>query len=398
MNAISLYVSASRLLFQDSSEQNFTDLYRLVPYLRQSLSCTVCANLLVEPYSPQDICQHHVCRTCIGGRKNLKPSCVSCRNYQNYQANSQLRILLQCYKSLCKYILSTPPIYSSMHKHLHVAGFVNGNNTAHSLAELIDEGARFHDEYKSNSGLPKSAFSILPCIFAPQQTSATVSAAPTTTTTASSGGGLNAIKPIASASGMTTMTNQSSVNKITISTNKITSTTAGTHHHHHLAERKDLIATLSSTKPMPNPPIKTVSNGSALYSVMYAGSGNKITIKRKTDDSCANNSNNMSAKEMLNMLSGNTSCRSSATRLENGNPDVPGLVVVPTSTSVANSSMEKMKTGLEKTNAGLVFSKPGLTVEAQAERAGFVQHTQHQYHSQSQSQQRQPVSDPMFSL
>ncbi|KNC24609.1 E3 ubiquitin-protein ligase msl-2 [Lucilia cuprina] len=31
------------------------------------------------------------------------------------------------------------------------------------------------------------------------------------------------------------------------------------------------------------PPIKTVSNGSAMYSVLYTGIGNKITIKRKTD-------------------------------------------------------------------------------------------------------------------
>lgn len=29
------------------------------------------------------------------------------------------------------------------------------------------------------------------------------------------------------------------------------------------------------------PAIRTVSNGSSIYSVMYAGSGNKITIKRK---------------------------------------------------------------------------------------------------------------------
>ncbi|KAK1124091.1 hypothetical protein K0M31_007115 [Melipona bicolor] len=36
-----------------------------------------------------------------------------------------------------------------------------------------------------------------------------------------------------------------------------------------------------------SPAIRTVSNGSSIYSVMYAGSGNKITIKRKaaaTDD------------------------------------------------------------------------------------------------------------------
>lgn len=30
-----------------------------------------------------------------------------------------------------------------------------------------------------------------------------------------------------------------------------------------------------------SPAIRTVSNGSSIYSVMYAGSGNKITIKRK---------------------------------------------------------------------------------------------------------------------
>lgn len=39
----------------------------------------------------------------------------------------------------------------------------------------------------------------------------------------------------------------------------------------------------STVPPPPIPAIKTVSNGSALYSVLYAGSGNKITIKRKTE-------------------------------------------------------------------------------------------------------------------
>ncbi|XP_054741917.1 E3 ubiquitin-protein ligase MSL2 [Anastrepha obliqua] len=39
-----------------------------------------------------------------------------------------------------------------------------------------------------------------------------------------------------------------------------------------------------TTQQIRNPPsIKTVSNGSAMYSVLYTGVGNKITIKRKTD-------------------------------------------------------------------------------------------------------------------
>lgn len=43
-------------------------------------------------------------------------------------------------------------------------------------------------------------------------------------------------------------------------------------------------SSISSQQPIRNPPpIKTVSNGSAMYSVLYTGIGNKITIKRKTD-------------------------------------------------------------------------------------------------------------------
>lgn len=277
MNAISLYVTASRLLFQsEAGDQNNTDLYRLVPYLRQSLSCTVCANLLIEPYSPQDVCQHHVCRACLGGRKNLKPTCLLCRNYQSYQANAQLRILLQCYKSLCKYILSTPPIYSSMHKHRQTGNIINGSHEAQSLADLIDEGASFHDEYKSNPGLSKSSFSILPCIFQPQPSQQTYT------------------KPVA--------------NNININQTRASSAPSA-------ADEKNshsMVAVTTINTVLPNPPIKTVSNGSTLYSVMYAGSGNKITIKRKTDSNNMFNKktespNTLSAKEMLNMLTGQSS-------------------------------------------------------------------------------------------
>lgn len=91
MNATSLLVSTTRLVLQaeasgTADSGNLSDLYRLVPYLRQSLSCTVCGSLLIEPYTPQATqCQHHVCRSCLGGRKSLKPTCHSCRDYQKYE-------------------------------------------------------------------------------------------------------------------------------------------------------------------------------------------------------------------------------------------------------------------------------------------------------------------------
>lgn len=298
MNAISLYVSASRLLFQLETENpNYSDLYRLVPYLRQSLSCTVCANLLVEPYSPQ-VCQHHVCRNCIGGRKNLKPTCSSCKTYSNYSANTQLRILLQCYKSLCSYILATPTVYSTMHKYIHVDSISNGNNVAHNLAELIDEGAQFHDNYKSNSGLPKSAFSILPCIF-----TSTPSSSGQTNQTNTNSIATMVKKPVITNTivppkiDATKFVRISTPTQIMVNTSAISST----------SETKEKFTMVASPTLIKNQSIKTLgTNGTALYSVLYTGAGNKITIKRKIDEANSSTVNTMSTKEMLNILSVNS--------------------------------------------------------------------------------------------
>ncbi|KAG7205664.1 hypothetical protein KM043_007614 [Ampulex compressa] len=224
MNATSLYVSTCRLVLQADAEDpnSWTDLYRLVPYLRQSLSCTVCSNLLIEPHTPTETnCQHHVCRGCRGGRKKLKPSCGWCKDYDKYVENVQLRILLQCYKKLCEYLTSTN-IYRNLILSVSSNTTSNGASAigATSLMELIQEGAGFKDEFKSTAGLSKSAYSILPCVYT------------STTSTQTQGNSLQSTEAI------------------------------------------------SQSIPE-SPTIRTVSNGSSIYSVMYAGSGNKITIKRK---------------------------------------------------------------------------------------------------------------------
>ncbi|KAJ0182464.1 hypothetical protein K1T71_001833 [Dendrolimus kikuchii] len=225
MNATSLYVSTCRLIIlaDAADKSSWTDLFRLVPYLRQSLSCTVCGNLLKEPYTPTSSgCQHHVCKKCKGGRKKLKPSCSWCKDYEKYTENLQLRILLQCYKKLCEYFMGTD-VYKTLLDEDEIAAGVNGGTVASSgLIDLIQEGAGFSDDYKSTAGLSKSAYSILPCVY--------TNSASTQTQAASS-----------SSSGDT-----------------------------------------RSSKDSPNS--RTTSNGSPLYSVMYAGSGNKITIKRKAVD------------------------------------------------------------------------------------------------------------------
>lgn len=238
MNATSLYVSTCRLIIlaDAADKSSWSDLFRLVPYLRQSLSCTVCGNLLKEPYTPTNSgCQHHVCKQCKGGRKKLKPSCSWCRDYEQYAENLQLRILLQCYKKLCEYVMGTDVYTMLLDEDGNTAAMNGGTGARTGLIDLIQEGAVFEDDYKSTVGLSKSAYSILPCVY----------------------------------------TNSTS-----------TQTQA---------------ASSSSSEPKSSckdsPTTRSTSNGSPLYSVMYAGSGNKITIKRKAVDETDSPSNEQSPRE-----------------------------------------------------------------------------------------------------
>ncbi|KFB52130.1 AGAP000533-PA-like protein [Anopheles sinensis] len=178
MNPTSLYITTSRLVFQGNIVEELPDLNRLLPYLRKSLSCVVCCKLLVDPHSPSAAgCQHHVCRVCVGKRKKLKPACRFCKDLFLYRENTQLRLILQCYKGICSYIRSRP-IYEEIRNcaSVQAEGGATGNvgrgrapgrsnGTPGSLMDLIEEGATFQDDFKCNSGLTKSAYSILPCIY-----------------------------------------------------------------------------------------------------------------------------------------------------------------------------------------------------------------------------------------
>jgi len=110
MNATNYYVSTTRLVLQADPDcpSSWQDLYTALPILRNSLSCTVCQNLLSEPYTPEETtCEHHVCKSCKGGVKKLRPSCSWCKDYSKYTENVQLRILIQNYKKLCGLIKIT---------------------------------------------------------------------------------------------------------------------------------------------------------------------------------------------------------------------------------------------------------------------------------------------------
>lgn len=291
MNATSLYVSTCRLVLQANGEDSasWTDLYRLIPYLRQSLSCTVCGNLLIEPYTPTETnCQHHVCRSCKGGKKKLKPSCSWCKNYDKYVENVQLRILLQCYKKLCEYMTSTaifknlvvndPCSPSANNCSLTTIGQNDGTQV---LVNLIQEGSGFADDVKTIPGLSKLSYTNLPCVY-------------TSTSTQT---------PLSPGTGQI-LTDAFSVNNS------------------------------SEQNVYNNRSIRPLQNGPSLYSVMYAGNGNKLTIKRKASDLDSDQEGDI------------------PNEIAAAQPEVPQQVPQPNTTAPTTPTQSFKKPGRGRTGAG----------------------------------------------
>lgn len=133
------------MIFQSSCEDMgaWADINRLVLYLRQALTCCVCGQLLTVPMSSTvSSCQHHVCKACVGGKMRLKPSCSWCKDHSKFVENTQLRILLQCYRGVCQFMKSA----DLHHKWGDLtSGSASGTNM--SFAELLEEGAQLHDKY-----------------------------------------------------------------------------------------------------------------------------------------------------------------------------------------------------------------------------------------------------------
>ncbi|KAL3290000.1 hypothetical protein HHI36_023377 [Cryptolaemus montrouzieri] len=234
MNSVSLYVTTNQIILKADPKDpsSWQDLYRLLPYLRNSLSCVVCSNLLVNPQTPAGgRCNHYICRKCKGGRKKLKPTCSWCRNCMEYTENKNLKILLQCYQQMCLHLTRNGIYAGLMEQASRITSITSIERGANNLLALIKEGSEFQDDYQSEGGIPKSTYNILPCVY--------------------------------------TNSSTQTLQMTPIESNTVPPTTN--------------VISLVNTSNLGNVPTRS-NIGSNLYSVMYPGAINKITIKRKTKD------------------------------------------------------------------------------------------------------------------
>nr|XP_036670068.1 E3 ubiquitin-protein ligase msl-2 isoform X2 [Drosophila suzukii] len=112
MLAQSVYLKVTRLSLRSASnlsKRRVDELSSGIGELRQLLSCVVCCQLLVDPYSPKGKrCQHNVCRLCLRGKKRLFPRCSQCEDcsdFKTYEENRMMGTQLLCYKTLCVHLL-----------------------------------------------------------------------------------------------------------------------------------------------------------------------------------------------------------------------------------------------------------------------------------------------------
>ncbi|KAH7961646.1 E3 ubiquitin-protein ligase MSL2 [Rhipicephalus sanguineus] len=184
MNGLSLYLDLCRKVCESDPEDHsaWADIYRLLSLLRQALACSVCSNLLVVPMSSSTSkCRHAVCKGCVGQTMRLSAPCVDCNNNTSgFTENKQLRIVLQCYKNICRY-LCAPRFQRKW-------GSLNGGTNV-TFRDIVVEGSRLADNYRhaepTSTSLPSTSSSAVPSLaasssFSPSLSSPCVAAASTT--------------------------------------------------------------------------------------------------------------------------------------------------------------------------------------------------------------------------
>lgn len=112
MDPLKLYIQCSRLVFSvekcevwndyDDFKTNFISLF-------ENLCCISCTKLIRDPCSPKrknlTSCHHRVCLECIGKKRPSQiSSCKMCTDYTLFEKDQSIKLVLICLKDLCEYI------------------------------------------------------------------------------------------------------------------------------------------------------------------------------------------------------------------------------------------------------------------------------------------------------
>lgn len=97
----------------------------------------------------------------------LKPQCGWCKNHDEFQENTQLRIAVTCFKKLCEYISDSP-----IGEELQQTPSPNGETESNNLTAVLQDALDFEDNFQMSHclTLPKGLDSILQNKHSPSKT------------------------------------------------------------------------------------------------------------------------------------------------------------------------------------------------------------------------------------
>lgn len=316
-NPLNLYVKCSRLVFNVEPSEVWEDCEEFEDELRKlylSILCKSCESLLIDPVIPKKhhfSCQHRVCLDCIGKKRTTPTNCKMCSDYTLFEKSNQTKLLLRCFQELCELVQSSW-IYDYIQRRTN---HDTGQKLSPSLIEIIDAGINYgrvsivllddtsSDENSSSSDASKEPLHavpysspvfpnmsplspVKPCagIVQSPQEQFTIIPDPVIPIPALP---MVASPPLVSVPQIVQYQSQIVQSQIP-STSKLTP-----NHQQQSASFIKYPSPMRMTSPSslvnkPLVPMKIQSTFSSptptIYSVMYTGSGNKITLKRKPPD------------------------------------------------------------------------------------------------------------------
>lgn len=334
-NPLHLYVKCSRLVFNVEPSEKWDDCEEFETSIRslyESILCKSCSQLLVDPVIPKKnhfSCQHRVCLDCIGKKRVTISNCKMCSDYTLFEKSNQTKILLRCFQELCELVQSSW-IYDYIQRRTN---HDTGQNEAPSLLEIIDAGINYgvaivllsdtsSDENSNDSDVVIAPLNsqIFPDIsplspvtlVSPPQEQFTIISDPVIPV------------PVVSAPQIVQFQPQL-VQSPLPSTSKLTPNQPASFIKYPVAPKSIMtpMKVQSTFAPAATPTI---------YSVMYTGSGNKITLKRKPpDEAVAVASNNMTT---MTIKTENGSFKRPPMQISTANV----ITTTPTSMATANNS------------------------------------------------------------
>lgn len=145
MDPLNLYIKCSRLVFNVEPSEVWDECDEFEKDLRQlyeSVLCTACKKLIEEPVNPKKnhfSCQHRVCLDCIGKKRATQISCKLCSDYTLFEKNQQTKIVLGLFKELCG-LIQNSWIYDYVQRRVN---HDTGQTTQPSLMAIIDAGLNY---------------------------------------------------------------------------------------------------------------------------------------------------------------------------------------------------------------------------------------------------------------